>query len=38
VHPRFLPTDELLEKPVDPNLLLEKVSHLLKVADEKKAD
>ena len=38
VHPRFLPTDELLEKPVDPNLLLEKVSHLLKMADEKKAD
>jgi len=38
VHPRFLPTDELLEKPVDPNLLLEKVSHLLKLAEEKKSD
>jgi DNA-binding response OmpR family regulator len=37
VHPRFLPTDELLEKPVDPNMLLEKVSHLLAVAEEKKA-
>jgi len=36
VHPRFLPTDELLEKPVDPDLLLEKVSHLLKLAEEKK--
>jgi len=38
VHPRFLPTDELLEKPVDPNLLLEKVSQLLKLAEEKKSD
>jgi CheY-like chemotaxis protein len=38
VHPRFLPTDELLEKPVDPTLLLEKVSHLLEVAAEKKVD
>ena len=36
VHPRFLPTDELLEKPVEPNLLLEKVSALLKMAEEKK--
>jgi len=35
VHPRFLPTDELLEKPVDPNLLLEKVSHLLEEAEKK---
>ena len=38
VHPRFLPTDELLEKPVDPNLLLEKVSELLTLAEEKKSD
>ena len=37
VHPRFLPTDELLEKPVDPKLLLEKVETLLKEAVEKKA-
>ncbi len=36
VHPRFLPTDELLEKPVEPDLLLEKVSALLKMAEEKK--
>ena len=35
VHPRFLPTDELLEKPVDPQLLLDKVSALLKMAEEK---
>ncbi|MBC8496743.1 MAG: response regulator [Chloroflexi bacterium] len=38
VHPRFLPTDELLEKPVDPNLLLEKVEALLKEAKAKKAE
>jgi CheY-like chemotaxis protein len=38
VHPRFLPTDELLEKPVPPDLLLEKVSQLLTLAKEKKAD
>ncbi len=37
VHPRILPTDELLEKPVDPKLLLEKVKSLLKEAAEKKA-
>jgi CheY-like chemotaxis protein len=35
VHPRILPTDELLEKPVDPKLLLDKVSALLKMAEEK---
>jgi len=38
VHPRFLPTDELLEKPVDPTLLLEKVEALLKEAEEKKVN
>ncbi len=37
VHPRLLPTDALLEKPVDPNLLLEKVDALLKEAAEKKS-
>ena len=37
VHPRFLPTDELMEKPVDPELLLEKVSQLLTLAEEKKS-
>ena len=35
VHPRILPTDELLEKPVDPQLLLDKVSALLEMAKEK---
>jgi two-component system alkaline phosphatase synthesis response regulator PhoP len=37
VHPHFVETDELLEKPVEPKLLLEKVSSLLKLAKEKKA-
>ncbi|MBM3144463.1 MAG: response regulator [Chloroflexi bacterium] len=38
VHPRFLPTDELLEKPVDPKFLLEKVAALLEEAKAKKAE
>ena len=37
VHPHFVETDELLEKPVEPKLLLEKVSALLKMAEEKKS-
>lgn len=37
VHPSFVPVDELIEKPVEPNLLLEKVSTLLKMAEERKA-
>jgi len=37
VHPNFVETDELLEKPVEPKLLLEKVSSLLKLAEEKKS-
>ena len=32
VHPRFMPVDELLEKPVEPELLLEKVRALLAAA------
>jgi two-component system alkaline phosphatase synthesis response regulator PhoP len=32
VHPRFMPMDELLEKPVEPELLLEKVQALLAAA------
>ena len=36
VHPSFVPTDELIEKPVEPDLLLEKVSTLLKTAKERK--
>jgi CheY-like chemotaxis protein len=37
VHPSFVPVDELIEKPVEPNLLLEKVSTLLRMAEERKA-
>jgi len=36
VHPHFVENDELLEKPVEPKLLLEKVSSLLKLAESKK--
>jgi DNA-binding response OmpR family regulator len=36
VHPNFVETDELLEKPVEPKLLLEKVSALLNAAKQKK--
>jgi CheY-like chemotaxis protein len=36
VHPHFLAVDELVEKPVEPQLLLEKVSTLLKLAEERK--
>ena len=36
VHPNFVDVDELLEKPVEPKLLLEKVSALLKASEEKK--
>lgn len=37
VHPGFVSTDELVEKPVEPKLLLEKVSTLLQAAEAKKA-
>jgi DNA-binding response OmpR family regulator len=37
VHPHFVELDELVEKPVEPKLLLEKVSSLLKMAEEKKS-
>jgi two-component system alkaline phosphatase synthesis response regulator PhoP len=37
VHPHFVENDELIEKPVEPKLLLEKVSSLLKLAEEKKS-
>lgn len=36
VHPHFVELDELVEKPIEPKLLLEKVSNLLKLAEEKK--
>ena len=37
VHPHFVPVDELVEKPVEPKLLLEKVQALLKTAEARKA-
>src|SRR5512137_2270233 len=37
VHPRFVEIDELVEKPVEPKLLLDKVNSLIKAAEEKKA-
>lgn len=36
VHPRFVQIDELVEKPVDPDFLLEKVSALLQAAEARK--
>lgn len=37
VHPHFVPVDELVEKPVEPQLLLDRVSALLKSAEARKA-
>ena len=37
VHPRFVAVDELVEKPIEPKLLLEKVAALLQEADAKRA-
>jgi len=37
VHPHFVDVDELVEKPVAPKLLLEKVEGLLKTAESRKA-
>jgi two-component system alkaline phosphatase synthesis response regulator PhoP len=36
LHPGFVPVDELVEKPVEPDLLLEKVQNLLKAAKARK--
>ena len=37
IHPRFVEIDELVEKPVEPKMLLEKVNGLIKAAESKKA-
>jgi two-component system alkaline phosphatase synthesis response regulator PhoP len=37
IHPGFVKLDELVEKPVEPSVLLEKVNTLLKLAEERKA-
>lgn len=36
VHPHFVDVDELVEKPVEPGLLLERVSALLEAAETRK--
>lgn len=38
LHPHLLPVDELVEKPVEPQLLLEKVGALLNAAEKRKAE
>lgn len=38
VHPHLLPVDELMEKPVEPALLLERVEALLQAAQKRKAE
>ena len=37
IHPGFVKVDELVEKPVEPGLLLEKVNALIQAAEERKA-
>lgn len=37
IHPGFVNVDELVEKPVEPNVLLEKVRTLIQLAEERKA-
>jgi two-component system alkaline phosphatase synthesis response regulator PhoP len=37
VHPGFVPVDEMVEKPVEPAFLLERVSALLEAAEARKA-
>lgn len=37
VHPSFVPNDELIEKPVEPDLLLEKVATLLEASEKRQA-
>lgn len=38
VHPRFVAVDELVEKPVEPKVLLERVSALLQAAEARRAE
>ena len=38
VHPRFVPTDEIIEKPVDPDFLLGRVGALLEASEKRKAE
>ncbi len=38
IHPGFVPVDELVEKPVEPEFLLERVAALIAAAEERKAE
>jgi len=38
VHPRFVAVDELVEKPVEPDFLLERVNALLEAAEARKTE
>jgi len=37
IHPGFVKVDELVEKPVEPSLLLEKVNALIRAAEDRRA-
>jgi DNA-binding response OmpR family regulator len=37
IHPRFVEVDELVEKPVEPKMLVEKVKNLILTAEARKA-
>ena len=38
VHPQFVAVDELVEKPVDPQFLLERVASLIEASEKRKAE
>ncbi|HEY47625.1 MAG: hypothetical protein AMJ88_09230 [Anaerolineae bacterium SM23_ 63] len=38
VHPHFVEVDELVEKPVEPDFLLERVSALIQAAEDRQAE
>ena len=38
VHPQFVAVDELVEKPVDPQFLLERVAGLIEASEKRKAE
>ncbi len=38
IHPRFVEVDELVEKPVEPKMLLEKVNSLIQAAEARKVN
>lgn len=37
IHPRFVEVDELVEKPVEPKMLIDKVNALIEAAESRKA-